>query len=226
MMTVDVDRSKISASLKMNANEEKQEKNLAIFWTDFLRKEFEHETDRGAVVLTASLLENALTNILKRHLVPSSNNDDELFENPLAPLSSFGTKIQISQRLGLISTRLARDLNIVRKMRNEFAHNVHGSTLESGKIKDLLTNLITSSDIAKNHDPVKNIYPQGARGNFLKVTNLTLFHLQSMVEGGLTPSQLKPLPDEWIYTWSYAKPKEENFSPTKEQPKLLSGEQN
>jgi hypothetical protein len=102
---------------------------------------------------------------------------------------------------------LARDLNIVRKMRNEFAHNVHGSNFESGKIKDLLTNLTSSSGIVKGHENLI-FYPEGARGDFLKIASIVLYHLHCMIENEDSSRIYKSMSDEWIYSWKYQPPEE------------------
>ncbi len=205
---------------------EKNKKRLGEFWMDFLREEFNNETDRGAVVLTASLLDNVLTVLLKKFLAPSAESDDSIFDTPNAPLSSFGAKIKISERLGLISTRLARDLNLIRRMRNEFAHNIHGSSLNTGKIKDYFTTLVTSSGIVEGHKDL-NLFPDGPRGDFLKVTNLLVYHLSTMTESNNAMKSLIPKADEWIYRWAFkseeelpnTKP-EQNQTNTKDEAKI------
>jgi hypothetical protein len=186
-------------------------KSLAKYWMDFLQEQFKNETDRGAVLVTASLIENSLTNILKKYLTPSSS-EDELIDIPNAPLSTLSAKIKICERLGVISSRLARDLNLIRKIRNEFAHNIHGSSLESGRIKDLLTNLTTSSGIVEGHKELTYFSP-GARGNFLKVVNIILFHLNSIIENLNDINPCRPQLDEWIYMWTYKKTEPKQLSP-------------
>ncbi len=183
-------------------NVNNQQSALSKFWMDFLMKEFANETDRGAVVLACSLVDNALTTLLQIHLLPSPDSEDALFDGGMAPLSHFNSKINFTQRLGLISSRLARDIHLVRKMRNEFAHNIDGSTLESGKIKQYLTTLISSSEIVKGHSLISDIFPEGAKGQLLQVANLILFCLNGLIEEGRT-LRLNEKPEEWIYTWSY-----------------------
>lgn len=196
--------------------ETEKSKSLASFWSDFLQEEFNKETDRGAVVLTVSLFDNALTNLLKKHLAPVSASEDELFDGPTAPISTFSAKVQLSQRLGLISTRLARDLNLVRKMRNEFAHNVHGSSLDSGKIKDYLTTLIASSRIAERHGKYRKNFPAGVRGDFLATVGAILFRVQTLVESPLQAQPILPMEDEWVYTFDFSEEKEEDKTPEEE----------
>lgn len=194
-------------------NEVKKEKDLAAYWMEFLQKEFLKETDRAAVILTASLFENALTNILKKYFAPISAVEDDLLEGN-NPLATFSSQIKLAYRLGIISSKFAQDLNLVRKMRNEFAHNVHGSNLGTGKLKDLLTNLTKSSCIVKGHDEVKSSYPEGSRGEFLMVASIMLFHLNKMVDDPARLIPIKPIPEEWIYSWTYKKPDTTSATPT------------
>jgi hypothetical protein len=190
-------------------NQNTKPKKLGQFWMDFLKEEFSKETDRAAAVLTASLLENALTDMLKVYLAPSAGSQDDLFDGPMAPLHSFSSKIQISQRLGLISLKLSNDINLIKKIRNEFAHNVHGSNLESGKIREFLTHLVKSSKIIEGHNEIRNLYPEGPRGDFFIIANIILFHLQSKIDGKVMMNPIKVLEEEWIYGYVYEKPKPE-----------------
>ncbi|MDQ5955092.1 MAG: hypothetical protein QG621_95 [Patescibacteria group bacterium] len=179
----------------------------------FLQKEFANETDRGAVLVTASLLENTLTNLLKKFFTPSCSSEDELIDVPNAPLSNFSAKIKICERLGIISPRLGRDLHLIRKIRNEFAHNIHGSSLESGRIKDLLTNLVSTSGIVDNHKEVPG-FPTGARGQFLKVVNIMLYHLNGLIENSSFVSPCQPATEEWLYSWVYQKSESTTLIPS------------
>jgi len=64
-------------------------------------------------------------------------------------LSTFGAKINILYRLGLIDNSFFHSLHLIRKIRNAFAQEVEGCTLNSGTHRDKLRNLIT---------PAKNSY--------------------------------------------------------------------
>src|SRR3989304_4581866 len=95
-------------------------------WLDHMFNEFDKESDRASVILTAALLENSLEEMVKAMLVPSASAEDPLFDGATAPLGDFSSKIEIALRLGLISDQFARDLHIIRKIRNAFAHNITG----------------------------------------------------------------------------------------------------
>lgn len=193
-------------------DKQQQNKSLANFWNDFLMEEFKKETDRGAAILTVSLIEDALSNLLKKYFVPVVN-EDRLLEGAFAPLSTLDSKIQITQRLGLISTRFAKDLNLIKKIRNEFAHTVHSSDFDTGKIKNLLTNLTSSSKIVQGMEELK-FYPDGARGDFLKIANIIIYHLHEMIEGSHDVVSCTEHADEWVYSYKFTNPNK----PTESQP--------
>lgn len=103
--------------------------------------EFKGESDRAAVILGAAKLDLLLYQILQQHFVPSTGSKDELLDGD-SPLGTFSAKIQISHRLGLIDDEFARALQFVRKIRNSFAHEVAGCTLDSGAHRDRVKELV------------------------------------------------------------------------------------
>src|SRR5690348_13100633 len=91
---------------------------------DLLHQEFSKETDRAAVIVAASMLDELLRTILVARLVPVSSATDELFDGANAPVGTFSARIEMAYRVGLVSVKFARDLHLVRKIRNDFAHNI------------------------------------------------------------------------------------------------------
>lgn len=117
-------------------------------WTcDLLFEEFHKESDRAAVILVASIIDESLTNLLKSFFVSSANSDDSLFDHPTSPLANFNSKIDICYRLWIISNKLTQDIHTIRKIRNVFAHDIYWCSFESWSVKSkvwiLYKNLIT-----------------------------------------------------------------------------------
>jgi hypothetical protein len=81
------------------------------------------ETDRGRALVAASLIEEMLEGVLRAFLLESSATKN-LFDAPNAPLSSLSAKTSACRALGLISAEEFRDIELVRKIRNAFAHGV------------------------------------------------------------------------------------------------------
>src|SRR5688572_7702181 len=93
-------------------------------WTDFFRDTVKGESDRAAVIISAAMLEDALETMLRSRLVPVAAQSDSLFDGAYAPISTFSAKIDVAFRFGLISGLFAKSLHLVRRVRNDFAHNV------------------------------------------------------------------------------------------------------
>lgn len=130
--------------------------------------EFEKETDRAAGIVGAAILDSSLESALKSYFVKSTHTkNDSLFDGPNAPLSSFSSKIDIMFRLGLISEKMASALHIVRKIRNNFAHDIVKCDFQNQQIVSLindLTRLIFSNK--SKYKIVRSGFPEGSRGDF------------------------------------------------------------
>ena len=79
------------------------------------------EKGRGAVLVGAARVDTALEGLLKASLAPPSSR--ETLFHPDRPLGSFGARIALAQRLGLIDPAVEQALHAVRKVRNAFAHS-------------------------------------------------------------------------------------------------------
>jgi DNA-binding MltR family transcriptional regulator len=80
---------------------------------------FRTESDRACAVLGAALLDSKLESLYARRL---RSHHEELLPSS-RPLGSFAARIRVAQSLAWISTDVASDLDQVRSIRNEFAHN-------------------------------------------------------------------------------------------------------
>jgi hypothetical protein len=93
------------------------------------------ESDRGAVLVSAALLDEGLKELIKAKLVKNSLKSDVLFDGVGAPLGSFASRIEISFRLGLISNSVKSVLKIFRRLRNDCAHSPAQISLENTSAK-------------------------------------------------------------------------------------------
>lgn len=116
-------------------------------WLDVYMGEFGKETDRASVILAAAMLDDLLCEILKIRLIPCANSADALFDNANAPLANFSSRIEMVYRLGLITHRFARDLHLVRKIRNSFAHDVSGCHFSDMLVRNRVAALEQSMEV-------------------------------------------------------------------------------
>ena len=99
------------------------------------------ENDRGAVLVSAALLDSKLEGLIKEKLLPSSEKNDPMFSGGNAPLSTFSAKIEFSFRLGLIRNETRKALNDFRRLRNDFAHGYNAVNFDEPQIKNRINSI-------------------------------------------------------------------------------------
>jgi hypothetical protein len=90
------------------------------------------ERGRGLVLVGAARLDLALEHLLKAVMAPSADPDDKLF-TPDRSLGSYGAKIALAARLGLIEAPIEQALHAIRSVRNDFAHSAAEPTLADSR---------------------------------------------------------------------------------------------
>src|SRR6266849_340538 len=95
---------------------------------------------RARAISLGALLENRLTAYLKTVMLSDAKTVNELFQ-PSGALGNFGTKIRIAYLFGLISNFVFRDLLIINKIRNEFAHKPEVKKFDSPPINAWIAQL-------------------------------------------------------------------------------------
>jgi len=107
--------------------------------SEFL-SEFNKESDRGAALNAAAVLDDWLGKILMEFLARNKSSE-ALLSGFNAPLGTFSGKAAAAHALGLIQDNEFEEISIIRKVRNEFGHKWQGVSFESQKISDLVKNL-------------------------------------------------------------------------------------
>lgn len=102
---------------------------------DFL-KEFLNESDRGAALLGAAMLDTLLQQLLANYLIEDGKVVEEIFGGAMAPLHGFSAKTKMAYYLGLISRDECGNIDLIRGIRNKFAHKIHGLSFEDQGIKE------------------------------------------------------------------------------------------
>jgi mannitol operon repressor len=133
-------------------------------------KEFQGETDRGAALVGAALLDQKLSDILRAFLV-EGRITDSLLEGGNAPLGTFSARIKAAFALGLIDRHEQHECEIIRKVRNEFAHRIHGTTFKEQRIAAWCAAL--QSDLPAGPEAFKD----NPRGMFINAVVATVLRL-------------------------------------------------
>lgn len=94
---------------------------------------FNKESDRGAALVIASMLDERLEQILSASLIKSSATKD-LITGFNAPLGTFSARASAAAALGLIQENEFQEITLIRKIRNEFGHGWEPLTFESENV--------------------------------------------------------------------------------------------
>ncbi len=143
---------------KKETPEEESKKHEGM-WKEFYSfiEDFNYETDRAAVILGAAKLDTQLNHLLKKVLVPITSKNDELFEGD-SPLASLSAKTLLAYRLGLIDSKFTQALNLIRKIRNTFAHEGRDCKLDYGPESDRIRELRLIFSESKAFESIKKRY--------------------------------------------------------------------
>ena len=117
---------------------------------DELFEALSKESVRGVVLISASFLEEALEALLRarfsiRH--PKSKSFISPLFGTFGPLSSFSAKLKICYAIDLIGEWVYRDLEIIRDLRNHFAHSVGVARFDLPEVVQL-TERLKAADLA------------------------------------------------------------------------------
>lgn len=121
-----------------------------------MAKEMDAGSDRAAAVLGGAFLDEQLKQLLESLLVEDKKLSEALF-SPGGALGSFSSRTKMAYALGLLSPEIYKDIDTIRKIRNDFAHLLHGISFNSDSIKTRCQNLaipkLAIPAYKKNPDP-------------------------------------------------------------------------
>lgn len=98
------------------------------------------QDDRGLALSLAAFAEDTLGRLLLIYL-REEKQSKELVEGFNAPLGTLSTRIKAAYAMGLLTREQYEDLEISRKIRNAFAHDWEGVTLDRQDTKAMIGNL-------------------------------------------------------------------------------------
>lgn len=113
---------------------------------------FHSESDRGAAILAGSFVEHYLGMFLRSKTI-DEKVADELF-GAMGPLATFAQRIAVAYAFGHINKSQYTDLELIRKIRNYFAHHPLQGSFQVDEIKDRASNL-SSFKTKSEEDPLR-----------------------------------------------------------------------
>jgi len=99
--------------------------------------EAEISNPRACALIWGALVEDALqyvTSIKLAHLTPDEKTD---FFSESGPAGTFSSKIKIAYAMGAIETHVRDDINVIREIRNAFAHAQTALSFSNKEVADL-----------------------------------------------------------------------------------------
>ncbi len=97
-----------------------------------------NETDRGAVILLSTAVEDVLTLRLKSEMVTLNSDETKSIFGTESILGSFSAKIKMAYALGFIDREITRVCDLVREMRNACAHCGRAISFADKELGDVL----------------------------------------------------------------------------------------
>jgi len=110
------------------------------------------ESDRGCVLVAVPILDECLEKVL-RNIFSSEKSVIKKSVNPLftifGPLSTFWAKIQLTNALNILPEEVYEDLEVIRDLRNKFAHQYKPVSFLDPEVINLAENLLCSKTMSK-----------------------------------------------------------------------------
>lgn len=97
-------------------------------------KAIRNESDRAVAVLGPAYLDTLLEDVLRAYFRETKEVESLLSSS--GSLGAFSVRVDLVNALGLLDDNEAGQLHLIRKIRNQFAHNIDTYSFEDPKIKD------------------------------------------------------------------------------------------
>ena len=104
------------------------------------REELDLGSPRATAIVGAAFVEDHLQRLIQARLVDDQKVIEQIF-GPSSALGSFSAKINVGYLMGLYSRKAYLELDCIRKIRNDFAHELHVNNFDLDTIKDRCANL-------------------------------------------------------------------------------------
>lgn len=162
-------------------------------WITQIHIEFGRESDRAAGIVAVAMLDEALHDLFAGRLLPPLKPANSLLEGNRAPIGTFSVRIDAAHQLGFISTEMARDLHLMRKIRNDFSHHAQQVTFDTPSAKDRVKELTKQTVMFRESPELRvKVGAPGTRLDFLSVAQWILHSLRQKVERVVPVDSPKP----------------------------------
>ncbi|MBM3124603.1 MAG: hypothetical protein FJZ87_05960 [Chloroflexi bacterium] len=112
-------------------------------------QQLQSETDRGLATTAAAILDHLVARRIESFILDDSIATKRLLGNPFSPLGSFAARTAAAYSLGLITDDERDDLDCIRDIRNDFAHQPTSPSFTDQSIAQKVRNLKTPKLMSK-----------------------------------------------------------------------------
>jgi hypothetical protein len=145
-------------------------------WNLILDAKTDIKDDAALALVVSSIVEQGLEIAIATHLVISEDEISRLFDDTQnGPFSTSAAKIKIGHALGVYDARVRDELNMIRHIRNCFAHSKEQVTFASEEVV-LGCNQLWVADLWHDADTVDKSNP---RDRFLSSAKMMFVYLEN-----------------------------------------------
>lgn len=120
------------------------------------------ESDRGAVILAVTAIDDALQIKLKSVFSSANRSDSDRMFDFRGPAGTFSARIALAKALGIIDGKLRDEIDVLRHFRNACAHAQNALSFDSQEARDILSLLVK-----KSSEPIGNLPATFVRSAFV-----------------------------------------------------------
>lgn len=117
--------------------------------------ELKKESDRGLILVGTSFIDQKLKKSLEAFCI-NHKSSERLISDRNAPLGTFSSRVDACLSLGLIDEFEHSEISLLRKIRNEFAHGLHGLDYGNKKVEGLISSLKSDLPIVEKNQKFEN----------------------------------------------------------------------
>jgi hypothetical protein len=119
----------------------------------------QHESDRACCILVGALIDDLISDAFKRELRSECTKGTDSLLASFAALGSGGARSRLTFALRWISIPANQMIDRVRRLRNDFAHNIEAVDFEKSAIRDRVMSMRDiKQSVFKNIDLGKNLH--------------------------------------------------------------------
>ncbi|RVQ65716.1 hypothetical protein EKN06_12335 [Croceicoccus ponticola] len=124
------------------------------------------ESDRGVIMLSATMVDDALRNVLVERFQRANKDERETLFN--GPAGNFASRTLLAKALGIIDQETKGNIDLLRHMRNACAHAQNDLNFQSPEIQAAIQCLVADSSV-----PLGQVPPPMMRGAFVLYCRIT-----------------------------------------------------